>query len=129
MCLNSLSPWLHRVITKVWLCEAVPNNWSETVLLPLLKKGDKRICSNYRGIGLIDVAAKAFGVILLKRFQSERDQRIRPNQSGFMPGRGCTDQMHNLRRTLEQTGVTQCLLRLARAIDKDVLSRLPSSIT
>ncbi len=32
-CLDSLGPWLHRVITKVWLCEAVPNNWSEAVLL------------------------------------------------------------------------------------------------
>ncbi len=26
MCLESLGPWLHRVITKVWLSEAVPNN-------------------------------------------------------------------------------------------------------
>ncbi len=40
-CLDSLGSWLHRVITKVWLCEAVPNNWSEAVLLPLLKKRDK----------------------------------------------------------------------------------------
>ncbi len=100
-CLESLGLWLDRVITKVWLCEAVPNNWSEAVLLPLFKKGDKRICANYRGISLIDVAAKVFGVILLKRFQSERNQCTRPNQSGFRPGRGCTDQMHNLRRTLE----------------------------
>ncbi len=40
-CLDSLGPWLHRVITKVRLCEAVPNNWSEAVLLSLFKKGDK----------------------------------------------------------------------------------------
>ncbi len=39
-CLEFLGPWLHRVITKAWLCEAVPNNWSEAVLLPLFKKGD-----------------------------------------------------------------------------------------
>ncbi len=31
----------------------------------------------------MDVAAKVFGVILLKRFQSERDQHTCPNQSGF----------------------------------------------
>ncbi len=85
-CLDSLGPRLHRTITKVWLCEAILNNWSETVLLPLFKKGDKRICSDYRGISLIDVGAKVFGVILLKRFQYERDQRTRPNQSGFRPG-------------------------------------------
>ncbi len=58
---RDLNPWAYGCIgffTKVWLCEAAPNNWSEAVLFPLCKKGDKRICSNYRGIGLIDVAAK-----------------------------------------------------------------------
>ncbi len=34
-CLESLGPWLHRVITNACLCEAVPNNWSEAVLLSL----------------------------------------------------------------------------------------------
>ncbi len=54
--LDSLGLWLHRVISKIWLCEAVPNIWSEVVLLSVFKKGDKRICSNSRGICLIDVA-------------------------------------------------------------------------
>ncbi len=49
-----------------------------------------------------DVTAKFFDAILLKRFQSERDQRIRPNRSGFRPGHGCSAQLHNLCRTLEQ---------------------------
>ncbi len=52
-CLDSMGPWLHRVISKVWSSSS-----SEAVHLPLLKKGDKRICSLYRRISLIDVAAK-----------------------------------------------------------------------
>ncbi len=36
-CLDSLGPWLNWMITKGWLCEAVPNNWSEVILLPLFK--------------------------------------------------------------------------------------------
>ncbi len=97
--------WAHVCIgwlAKVGSCEAVPNNWSEAVLLPQLKKGDKRTCSNYRRISFIDITAKVFGVILLKRFQPKRDQRTRPNQSGFRPGRGYTDQMLNLRRIQEK---------------------------
>ncbi len=39
-CLDSLGPWLHRVITNVWLFEAVPNNWSEAARLPLFNKGE-----------------------------------------------------------------------------------------
>ncbi len=131
-CLDSLGPWLHRVITKVWLCEAVPNNWIEAVLLSLFKKGDKPICSNNRGISLIYVAAKVFGVILLKRFQSERDQRTRPHQSGFRPGYACTDQIHNLRRTLEQRwnyqqATVMCFIDFASAldsVDRDSLWRI-----
>ncbi len=57
---------------------------------------------NYRAISLIDVAAKVFGVILLRRLQLERDQRTHLNQSGLRPGQVCTNQMYNLRRTLEQ---------------------------
>ncbi len=44
------------------------------------------------------------------------DQRTRPNQSGFRPGRGCTDQMHNLRRTLEQRWSFSKLLLCASLI-------------
>ncbi len=36
-CLDSVGPWLYRVITKIWLCEAVPNNWNKAVLPPLFK--------------------------------------------------------------------------------------------
>ncbi len=57
-------------------------NWSEAVLLSLFKKVDKRIYSNHRGISLIDVAAKVSAVILLKRFQSEGDQRTAPTKMG-----------------------------------------------
>ncbi len=55
-----------RVITKVGLSEAVQNTWSGAVLLPLFKKGGMRACSNYRGISLIVVAARVFGVIIFK---------------------------------------------------------------
>ncbi len=71
---------------------------------------------------MIDVVAKVFGVILLKRFHSEGDQDTRPNQSGFRPGRGCTDQMHNIRRTIEQRWIFQqatvdCFVDFASAFD------------
>ncbi len=79
---------------------------------------------------MIDVAAKVFGVILLlKKFQSERDQRTRPNQSGFRPGHGCMDQTHKLRCTLEQRwsfqqATVMCFVDFASAfepVDRDSL--------
>ncbi len=46
---------------------------------------------------MIDVAVKVFGC----HPPQKRNQRTRPKQSGLWPECGCTDQMHNLRRTLE----------------------------
>ncbi len=71
---------------------------------------------------MIDVAAEVFGVILLKKFQSERGQRTTPNQSGCRLGRGCTGQMHNLRRTLEkrwsfQQTTVMCFVDFASAFN------------
>ncbi len=35
----------------------IPEEQSVLVILPLLQKRDRRVCGNYRGISLIDVAA------------------------------------------------------------------------
>ncbi len=74
--LDSLDPCLHGMITKVWLCEAVPNNRSEADILPLFKKGDKRICSYYRGIRLIDVALKVFGEISIRERPAHSPKKV-----------------------------------------------------
>ncbi|BHF63825.1 hypothetical protein SprV_0200682000 [Sparganum proliferum] len=94
----------------------------EGILVPILKKGDKTRCENYRGISLIDVAAKIFAIVLLRRFQAVRDSRTRPNQAGFRDGRGCTDQIFTLRRILEfrhsyQQPTAVCFIDFAAAFD------------
>ena len=124
--------WLHRVFSVVWATERFPGNWSEATLLPFFKKGDKKLCSNYRGISLIDVAAKAFATLLLKRFQATRDIRTRPSQAGFRPGKSCIDQIFNLRRVLEQRWAHQqpsvlCFIDFAAAfdsVDREALWRI-----
>ncbi len=45
---------------EVWESETMPDDLSEAVIIPFFKKGDTRQCSNYRGISLIDIAAKVF---------------------------------------------------------------------
>nr|VZH98848.1 unnamed protein product [Spirometra erinaceieuropaei] len=92
------------------------------ILVPILKKGDKTRCENYRGISLIDVAAKIFAIVLLGRFQAVRDSRTRLNQAGFRAGRGCADQIFTLRRILEfrhsyQQPTAVCFVDFAAAFD------------
>ncbi|BHF70479.1 hypothetical protein SprV_0301353000 [Sparganum proliferum] len=121
-CVDTLAPWLHEVIERAWRDELVPDDWGLGILVPILKKGDKTRCENYRGISLIDVAAKIFAIVLLRRFQAVRDSRTRPNQAGFRAGRGCADQIFTLRSILEfrhgyQQPTAVCFVDFADAFD------------
>ncbi|BHF67943.1 hypothetical protein SprV_0301097200 [Sparganum proliferum] len=114
--------WLHEVIERAWRDEVVPDDWDLGTPAPILKKGDKTRCENYRGIGLTDVAAKIFAIVLLRRFQAVRDARTRSNQAGFRAGRGCVDQIFTLRRILEfrhsyQQPTAVCFIVFAAAFD------------
>ncbi|BHF80145.1 hypothetical protein SprV_0702326900 [Sparganum proliferum] len=121
-CVETLAPWLHEVIERAWRDEVVPDDWGLGILVPILKKGDKTRCENYRDICLIDVAAKIFAIVLLRRFQTVCDSRTRPNQAGFRAGRGCADQIFTLRRILEvrhsyQQPTAVCFVDFAAAFD------------
>jgi hypothetical protein len=57
--------------------------------------------SNYRGISLMSIAAKIYNKVLLYRIRDPIEQILRRNQAGFRQGRGCTEQVHILRRLIE----------------------------
>ena len=95
-------PHLSQLFARMWVEEQVPSDWSLSVLLPLFKKGDKMECANYRGISLLDICLKIFESVLLQRFQHTCNLRMRENQAGFRPGRGCADQIFSLRVLLNE---------------------------
>jgi hypothetical protein len=51
---------LHEVIQQAWTSEILPRSWTEGVLCPVYKTGDKLDCKNYRGICLLNVTYKVF---------------------------------------------------------------------
>jgi hypothetical protein len=50
---NGESSLVNEMIQQVWISETLPENWTEKVLCPVYKKGDKLVCKNYRGICLV----------------------------------------------------------------------------
>jgi len=38
------------LINTIWNIEELTEQWKESVVVPIYKKGDKTDCSNYRGI-------------------------------------------------------------------------------
>jgi hypothetical protein len=43
---------IHKFIYSVWNKEVLPEEWKESIIVPIYMKGDKTNCSNYRGISL-----------------------------------------------------------------------------
>ena len=92
---------VHGFCTEVYTTLKPPNQWTTSVIVPLPKKGDLSLMTNYRGISLLSIAAKVYNKILLNRIRDHVDPMLRNNQAGFRPGRSCAQQIHILRRIME----------------------------
>jgi len=49
---------IHKLITSISKKEKLPEEWKESIIVPIHKKGDKRNCNNYRGISLLPTTYK-----------------------------------------------------------------------
>jgi hypothetical protein len=47
--------------------EELPEQWKESIVVPVYKKGDKTECSNYRVISLLSTAYKILSNVLLSK--------------------------------------------------------------
>jgi len=68
---------------SIWNKEELPEEWKESFVLPIYKKGDKTDCSNYRGISLLLATYKIFSNILLSRLTPYVEEITRGHQCGF----------------------------------------------
>ena len=115
--------WLTRLCNIAWTSGAVPLDWQTGVVVPLFKKGDRRVCSNYRGITLLSLPGKVFSGVLERRIRRIVEPRIQEEQCGFRPGRGTVDQLYTLRRIIEGAWefahpVHMCFVDLEKAFDR-----------
>jgi hypothetical protein len=44
---------IHKLIHFIWNEEELPDQWKESIIVPVYKKGDRTDCSNYREILLL----------------------------------------------------------------------------
>ena len=79
-----------------------PTQWTSSIIIPLPKKENLELMTNYRGISLMSIAAKVFNRVLLSRIRGPIDGLLRKNQAGFRTGRSCIQQIHILRRLIEE---------------------------
>ena len=94
--------WLLKLVSVAWQEESVPEDWTKQLTIPLHKKGSYQDCDNYRGIALLIVPGKVFCKVVQTRLSKTANHLLRENQCGFRTGRGCVDQIFNLRILAEK---------------------------
>jgi hypothetical protein len=90
---ETLCSEIHRLICCIWSKEELPQQWKESITLPIYKKGDKTDCNNYRGISLLSTAYKILSNILLARLTPYVNEIIGDHQCGFRRNRSTMDQI------------------------------------
>ena len=65
----------------------MPKEW-QTGEVPLFKKGDQRVCANYRGMRLLSLPGKVYSKMLERKVWPIVEPRIEEEQCGFRPGLG-----------------------------------------
>jgi hypothetical protein len=84
---------IHKLINSVWNKEELPDQWEESIIVPIHKKGDKTDCNNYRGMSLLSTSYKTLSNILLSRLVPYIDEIIGDHQCGFRRNRSTTYQI------------------------------------
>jgi len=85
----------------------LPEEWKETIILPLSKKGDKTDCNNYRGISFLSTAYKILSNILLSRLIIYVEEIVGDNPCGYRNNSSTTAFVKYLRKTREK--MKQCI--------------------
>jgi len=110
------------IIISIWNKEKLPEEWKESIVVPIYKKGNKRDCSNYRGMPLLPATHKMLFNILLSRLISYAEEIIGDHQSGFQRNRSITDNLFCIRQILEKKweyneAVHQLFIEFKKAYD------------
>ena len=78
-----------------------PDQWVETNIIPVPKKGDLSDPGNYRGIALSSITSKTLNRMILNRMRPHIETVLRINQNGFRQKRSTTSHILALRRIIE----------------------------
>jgi len=85
--------WLTRLVNVAWRSGTVPVAWQTGVVVPIFKKGDRRVCSNYRGITLL---RNVYSRVLERRLRPIVEPQLQEEQCGFRPSCGTVGQIFTL---------------------------------
>ena len=82
---------LHKLINSIWNKEELPEQWKESITVPIYKKGDKTDFNNYKGIPPLSSKYKILSNSLLSRLTPFAEEIIGYYQCAFRSNSSSTD--------------------------------------
>ena len=93
---------LTTLCQKIWDTKEWPKEWTQSLIVPLPKKGNLRQCKNYRTISLISHPSKVMLRVILNRLTQQAEELLAEEQAGFRAGRSTVEQIFNCRLIIEK---------------------------
>ena len=82
--------WLTRVCQVAWKFGKTPRHWQTGVIIPIFKKGDRKQCTNYRGISLLSLPGKVYAKGFERKCREIVESKLEDGQCGFRLSRSTT---------------------------------------
>jgi hypothetical protein len=98
---NTLCSEIHELINCICNKEELPQQWKESIIVSIYKKGDETDCNNYRKISLLLSTYKILSNIV-KRLTPYVNESIADYQCEFRCNRSTTDQVFCVCQILEK---------------------------
>jgi hypothetical protein len=80
---ETLQSAIHKLFNSTWNKEELPDQWKESIIVPIHKNGDRTVCNNHHGISLLSTSYKFVSNILLSRVSPYIDESNGAHQCGF----------------------------------------------
>ena len=99
---SHLADLITTICQKVWETKQWPEEWTRSLIIPLPKKGNTRLCQNHRTISLISHTSKIMLRVILNRLKTQAEEHLAEEQAGFRAGRSTVEQIFNCRIMMEK---------------------------
>ena len=87
---------------KIWKEKKWPREWTQSLVIPLSKKGNLRQCQYYRTISLISPPGRVTLRVILNPLKAKDEELLAEEQAGCRAGRSTVEQIFSCRVLIEK---------------------------
>jgi hypothetical protein len=134
-CAHTLSLPLTFLLNASLKAGSIPRTWSQAIVCPIYKGGDRHQASNYRPISLTSIPCKILEKLVKRNILTQLSSVnfFSPAQHGFLPARSCLSNMlpflDQISYAADQGHASHCIFfDITKAFDKIPHDLLTSSL-